>query len=90
MRNFVIRLLGEKCQQCGIVDWVKKKLRFDVDHINGDRQDNRIDNLRVLCPNCHTQTATYSSLNISEAGRKRLRENGHNTQRILHIKALVD
>jgi Zn finger protein HypA/HybF involved in hydrogenase expression/predicted transcriptional regulator len=49
----------DKCSICGIRDWQNKKLSLHLDHINGTNNDNRIENLRILCPNCHSQTDTY-------------------------------
>jgi len=59
------RLLEEgflelKCIDCGIVDtWNGKPIILHLDHINGKSTDHRLENLRLLCPNCHSQTDTY-------------------------------
>lgn len=53
-------LLEEKCAVCGIgPEWNGKHLVLELDHINGDRFDNEIENLRAICPNCHSQTPTF-------------------------------
>ena len=49
-----------KCEICGISEWQGKELSLQLDHINGINNDNRIENLRLLCPNCHSQTETFS------------------------------
>ena len=49
------------CEVCGMEPkWNGKELRFQVDHKNGNWDDNRPDNLQFICPNCHTQTTNYS------------------------------
>jgi Zn finger protein HypA/HybF involved in hydrogenase expression len=55
-------LLKEKCLDCGIGNvWNNKPIVLQLDHINGDNKDNRIENLRILCPNCHSQTDTFDN-----------------------------
>ncbi|MGW7197153.1 HNH endonuclease signature motif containing protein [Streptomyces chryseus] len=50
------------CAECGTGDtWQNKRLVLEIDHVNGDRLDNRRENLRYLCPSCHSQTATFSN-----------------------------
>lgn len=57
-------LLPKQCSECGIsAKWNGIPLTLHVDHINGVNTDNRLENLRHLCPNCHTQTDTYGSRN---------------------------
>lgn len=48
-----------KCLICDIDKWRNSKLNLEIDHIDGNSTDNRIQNLRFLCPNCHSQTATF-------------------------------
>jgi|SRR5688572_15140310 len=47
------------CAICGISEWQGKALVLHLDHINGINNDNRVENLRLFCPNCHSQTTTY-------------------------------
>jgi len=53
-------ILEKICVECGIRDvWNGKLIVLQLDHINGNNRDHRIENLRILCPNCHSQTNTF-------------------------------
>ena len=51
------------CEMCGIKQWYEKPINMQLDHINGNSHDHSIENLRLLCPNCHSQTDTFSGKN---------------------------
>ena len=54
------------CLHCGVSKWRFKYLRMDLDHIDGDKTNNKRENLRMLCPNCHAATDTFRTLNIKK------------------------
>jgi hypothetical protein len=58
----------DRCERCGITEWQGKALNMQLHHINGDGRDNRLENLELLCANCHSQTDTYGA-----KGQRRLR-----------------
>jgi hypothetical protein len=66
LKNRLIKhkVLENKCTSCGILpEWNGKKLSMVLDHINGYHQDNRLENLRLLCPNCNSQEPTFCRKN---------------------------
>jgi DNA-binding transcriptional ArsR family regulator len=73
--NLKRRLLRERvkelrCELCGIAEWQGKPLALALHHINGDRHDNRLENLQLLCPNCHSQTDNFAGRNTARNGSK--------------------
>lgn len=70
-RKFLIRRDGEKCSCCGITDWNKKPITLEVEHKDGNSENNTSDNLCLICPNCHSQTDTYKGKNVGNGRYKR-------------------
>jgi len=62
-------LLEYECSSCSISEWQSKPLTLHLDHINGVNNDNRLENLRLLCPNCHSQTSTYCGKNKNKCDK---------------------
>jgi 5-methylcytosine-specific restriction endonuclease McrA len=62
-RRRVFNFQKGKCLFCKTKEWLGKPLTLELDHVNGDNTDNRRENLRFLCPNCHSQTPTYRRKN---------------------------
>ena len=58
------------CDKCKVKKWNNIQLTMELDHINGDNTDNRLENLRFLCPNCHSQTNTFRGRNVNKGNKK--------------------
>lgn len=70
-----LRLIKEgykehKCEICGRKEWEGQPIPIQLDHINGDNRDNRLENLRIICPNCHSQTKTFAGRNKGKYKKK--------------------
>lgn len=59
IRTRLLTVRGKQCETCKIQDWFDMPLSFEIDHIDGDNKNNKEENLRILCPNCHSQTPTF-------------------------------
>lgn len=73
-KRYLIEKHGEKCMKCG---WSERnpvtgKVPIELDHINGNSENNSLENLRLLCPNCHSLTPTYKGLNAGNGRHKRM------------------
>ena len=68
-RLFRAGIKERKCEHCGLTEWMGQPIPLELDHANGIPDDHRLENLRVLCPNCHALTPTWR-------GRQKNRNNG--------------
>lgn len=62
-----VRILEEQngcCISCNLSEWLGEPIKFELDHIDGDKANNNRDNLRVMCPNCHSMTPTWRKKKI--------------------------
>lgn len=72
------RLISEgikdhKCECCGLSEWLGDPIPLELDHIDGDHYNNTLENLKILCPNCHAKTPTYRGRNIKYKNNRKSR-----------------
>lgn len=73
-RRILIEERGWRCEVCGLSEWLGRKIPIELDHIDGDADNNTAENLRLICPNCHAQTETYKGANAGkESSRQKMR-----------------
>lgn len=76
LKKYLIEKFGDRCFECGQEStWNNKPLVLQVDHIDGDSDNNYPKNLRLLCPNCHTQTENFGSKGQGSRYRKNTKRN---------------
>jgi len=63
VRKYLIRTRGYRCEDCGLDSWKGKSLPLEVEHVNGLNFDNKEENVKLLCPNCHSLTPTWRGRN---------------------------
>jgi hypothetical protein len=74
-RKFLIEEYGAKCMECGWdkVNPITKNCPIELEHIDGNSRNNELNNLKLLCPNCHSLTPTYKALNIGKGRHSRMK-----------------
>jgi len=66
IKKYLFEVRGEACEACSTTkDWNGKKLTLQADHIDGNYYNNKVENIKILCPNCHSQTDTHSRNKIN-------------------------
>ena len=72
VKNWLFNELGylHQCSNCGLDKWLGQPIALELDHANGNNRDNRLQNLWLLCPNCHAQTSTWRGRNINNGQQK--------------------
>lgn len=75
-KTYLNRFTKYECAICKVDEWNGSKISLQVDHIDGNNKNNKADNVRWLCPNCHSQTPTWGARNASEKGRAAIRAGG--------------
>jgi hypothetical protein len=78
-RNWLLRTRGHACEGCGLSEWLDFQIPLEVDHIDGNHENNVETNLRLLCANCHACTPTYKNRN---------RGRGRHSRRFRYMKGL--
>ena len=58
-KKVLIEERGHKCESCNLTEWLRKAITLELEHIDGDRKNNIKENLKLLCPNCHSYTPTW-------------------------------
>lgn len=69
-RKILLEQRGNRCEVCGFEEWNGKPIPIELDHIDGDSDNNAEANLRLICPNCHAQTETYKGGNMGKNSKR--------------------
>lgn len=73
LKRHLIKTLGYKCSSCNLSEWLGKPITLELEHIDGNSENNQQENLTLLCPNCHSQTDTYKAKNKGNGRHSRMK-----------------
>lgn len=84
-KNILIKQYGNKCMECGWdkINLITGKCPVELEHMDGNHTNNKPDNLKLLCPNCHSLTATYKALNKGNGRKRRMEKYFENKNKTL-------
>lgn len=74
IRTYLLKTRQHQCAVCQLTTWNAQPIALEVDHIDGDAQNNTENNLRLICPNCHAQTPTWKGRNYGNGTRQKRRK----------------
>lgn len=69
-KQILLRERGHRCEVCGLSEWLQKPISLELDHVDGNSDNNSENNLRLICPNCHSQTETYKGANAGKNSQR--------------------
>lgn len=73
LKKHLITLRGYLCEECKNNEWLNKPITLELEHVDGNSENNNLKNLKLLCPNCHACTNTYKGKNIGKGRSNRTR-----------------
>lgn len=73
LKSYIIRTKGRKCEICQLEKWLDKPITLELHHIDGNSDNNDLNNLQIICPNCHSQTDNYKAKNKNSSRVTRLK-----------------
>ena len=73
LRRILLKLNGHICSTCSNTEWMGVPITLELEHINGNPYDDKLKNLKMVCPNCHSQTPTYKSKNRGNGRTERMK-----------------
>lgn len=63
LKKHLLKERGQACETCELTEWLGQPITIELEHIDGDKTNNKLDNLKLLCPNCHSYTPTWRRRN---------------------------